>query len=77
MKYLTVTEFSRLPQVRLTANAVRAACAAGKIPGAVRTYDGGPWRIPENAVPGQAQAAKRRTRKDVEKIVSEAVALCG
>ena len=75
MNYLTTTEFGRLPQIRLTRQAVRQACIDGKIPGAFRVYEGGSWRIPESAVPMPAAEAKP-VKKDLKKIKAEAIALC-
>lgn len=75
MKYLTPREFAALPQIRLSPSTVRDACAAGKIPGAHRTYRGGPWRIPADAVPGPRPVG--RTRKDLERIQAETLELLG
>lgn len=76
MRYLTVSEFAKLPQIRRTTRGIRVACAAGKIPGAFRVYEGGAWRIPESAIPGPPPGPKPRTKKDVARIVAETIALC-
>ena len=50
---LTVAEFAGLTNVR--GETVRLACAAGRVPGAVKVI--GQWRIPRSAVPASLRPA--------------------
>lgn len=47
-RYVTVSQYAK--RANLTAQAVRMACANGRIQGAFQPYAGGHWRIPREAM---------------------------